>query len=145
MSTCYLCGYPTSKHSSDCPKYVSLIAMTQAVVPDLKKQEFLTLKNKVSGTIWRMDKILPGQIIPAWATHGWWLIADMTWNERERKISNKNATLEELAASWSETSSEPWFISARAPHIKPGNILPMNNLPLAVFAVSSERFIKEIR
>lgn len=88
MSDCYICGKNDS-HTYDCPK---LNSSPPRAEPELLGKSYILkpiVTFKIKDKTWRIDVIKPGDIIPSWTTHAWYIGLD-----------NKSATLEERALMW---------------------------------------------
>lgn len=128
MSTCYLCG--SINHSYDCPKYIR-IAFVQE--PPTIKEKIVTFKLPHDDQIWRIDIVVPTNIIPLWVTHGWFLTNRLdTW---EGPVSNSKLSLKTLADNWSVVpkGKYPWTITYRTDGVGKTYGVPQSDI-LTVFA-----------
>lgn len=83
MSDCYLCGGDNS-HTFDCPKLSYVPTSPPSITPPTSS----IVTFKIQNTIWRIDIVKIGEMIPIWATHAWYISAVNA------------ATLEQSAVEW---------------------------------------------
>lgn len=133
MSNCYLCG--SSEHLKECPRYGLLVSVLVSETEKVVKIQVTNLEMvifKKGSTTWRIEKMKPGDAVPAWAKRGWFLFDQST---TEGGITDNNSTTQDLAIAWANSTPAQeigWDLNSRG--FSEGTVLAIDYDGLALFA-----------
>lgn len=71
------------------------------------------LTMNVGDSRWRLQRIRIGEVIPEWATHGWWLF-DGDSLKRESMMTTTERLIELLEADWEYRHEPGWKLESRS-------------------------------